>query len=38
MPAFTVVTTSATHGSDAVEVSTQSDDFTNVSEALANSR
>ncbi|KRA59914.1 hypothetical protein ASD79_10315 [Caulobacter sp. Root655] len=38
MPAFTIVTTSATHGSDAVEVSTLSDDFTNDSEALGYSR
>jgi hypothetical protein len=38
MPAFTIVTTSATQGSDAVEVSTLSDDFTNDSEALGYSR
>ncbi|MBI1685309.1 hypothetical protein [Caulobacter hibisci] len=38
MPAFTIVTTSATQGSDAVEVSTLSDDFANESEALGYSR
>lgn len=38
MPAFTIVTTSATHGADAVEVSTLSGDFTNDSEALGYSR
>jgi hypothetical protein len=38
MPAFTIVTTSATHGADAVEVSTLSDDFTDDSEALDYSR
>ena len=38
MPAFTIVTTSATLGSDAVEVSTLSDDFGNESEAIGYSR
>ena len=38
MPAFTIVTTSATQGSDAVEVSTLADEFTNESEALGYSR
>ena len=38
MPAFTIVTTSATQGSDAAEVSTLSDEFTNESEALGYSR
>ncbi len=38
MPAFTIVTTSATQGSDAAEVSTLSDEFTNDSEALGYSR
>ncbi|MEO6338827.1 MAG: hypothetical protein ABIO39_02210 [Caulobacteraceae bacterium] len=38
MPAFTIVSTSATQGSDAAEVSTLSDDFTNESEALGYSR
>ena len=38
MPAFTIVTTSATQGSDAAEVSTLSDDFGNESEALGYSR
>jgi hypothetical protein len=38
MPAFTILTTSATQGSDAVEISTLSDDFANQSEALGYSR
>jgi hypothetical protein len=38
MTAFTIVTTTATQGGDAVEVSTLSDDFTNESEALGYSR
>ena len=38
MSAFTIVTTSATQGSDAVEVSTLSDDFGDQSEALGYSR
>ncbi|MDB5431533.1 MAG: hypothetical protein JWP35_2649 [Caulobacter sp.] len=38
MPTFTIVTTSATQGSDAVEVNTLSDEFTNESEALGYSR
>jgi len=38
MPAFTILTTSATQGSDAVEISTLSDDFANESEALGYSR
>ncbi|WP_447910244.1 hypothetical protein [Brevundimonas bullata] len=38
MPAYTVVTTSATEGSDAVEVSTLTDEFGNESEALGYSR
>lgn len=38
MSAFTIVTTSATQGSDAVEVSTLSDDFSNEGEALGYSR
>ncbi len=38
MPAFTIVTTSATQGSEAVEVNTLSDDFANESEALGYSR
>ena len=38
MPAYTIVTTSATQGSDAVEVNTLSDDFANESEALGYSR
>lgn len=38
MPAFTIVTTSATQGSDAVEVNTLSDEFANESEALGYSR
>ncbi len=38
MPAYTIVTTSATQGSDAAEVSTLSDDFADQSEALGYSR
>jgi hypothetical protein len=38
MPAYTIVTTSATQGSDAVEVSTLADEFGNESEALGYSR
>ncbi len=38
MPAYTIVTTTATQGSDAAEVSTFSDDFANESEALGYSR
>lgn len=38
MPAFTIVTTSATLGGDTAEVSTLSDDFGNESEALGYSR
>ena len=38
MPAFTIVTTTATQAVDAVEVSTLSDDFTNESEAVGYSR
>jgi hypothetical protein len=38
MPAFTIVTTSATQGSDAGEVSTLTDEFVNESEALGYSR
>lgn len=38
MPAYTIVTTSATQGSDAVEVSTLTDEFGNESEALGYSR
>jgi hypothetical protein len=38
MPAFTIVTTSATQGSDEAEVSTLSDEFTDQSEALGYSR
>jgi hypothetical protein len=38
MSAYTIVSTSATQGSDAVEVSTLSDEFSNVSEALGYSR
>ena len=38
MPAFTIVTTTATQDVDAVEVSTLSDDFTNESEAVGYSR
>ena len=38
MPAFTIVTTSATQGSDAAEVNTLTDEFVNESEALGYSR
>ena len=38
MPAYTIVTTSATQGSDAVEVNTLCDEFANESEALGYSR
>ncbi len=38
MPAFTIVTTTATQNTEAVEVSTLSDDFTNESEAIGYSR
>lgn len=38
MPAYTIVTTSATQGSEAAEVNTLTDDFTNESEALGYSR
>jgi hypothetical protein len=38
MPAFTIVTTSATLGSEAMEISTLSDDFLNQSEAQGYSR
>lgn len=38
MPAFTIVTTSATQGSEAAEVSTLTDDFADQSEALGYSR
>ena len=38
MPAYTIVTTSATEGSEAAEVSTLTDDFGNESEALGYSR
>ena len=38
MPAFTIVTTTATQGADAVEVSTLSDDFGNESEAIGYAR
>jgi hypothetical protein len=38
MPAYTIVTTSATQGSDAAEVSTLADEFGNESEALGYSR
>lgn len=38
MSAFTIVTTTATQGSDAAEVSMLSDDFVNESEALGYSR
>ncbi|MET0338559.1 MAG: hypothetical protein ABW063_12460 [Caulobacter sp.] len=38
MPAFTIVTTSATQGSDAAEVSTLSAEFANESEAVGYSR
>ena len=38
MPAYTIVTTSATQGSDAAEVNTLADDFANESEAVGYSR
>lgn len=38
MPAYTIVTTSATQGSDAAEVNTLVDDFTNESEAIGYAR
>lgn len=38
MPAFTIVTTSATQGSEAAEVNTLSDDFANDSEAVGYAR
>ena len=38
MPAFTIVTTTATQNTEAVEVSTLSDDFANESEAIGYSR
>lgn len=38
MPAYTIVTTSATQGSDAAEVSTLTDEFVDASEALGYSR
>ncbi|MND92704.1 MULTISPECIES: hypothetical protein [unclassified Brevundimonas] len=38
MPAYTIVTTSATQGSEAAEVNTLSDEFVDVSEALGYSR
>jgi hypothetical protein len=38
MPAYTIVTTTATQGSDASEVSSLSDDFANESEAIGYSR
>ncbi len=38
MTAYTIVTTSATQGSDAAEVSTLTDEFANESEALGYSR
>eukprot|EP01030_Chromulinospumella_sphaerica_P031175 gene31175-31779_t len=38
MPAFTIVTTSATQGADAAEVSTLTDEFGDRSEALGYSR
>jgi hypothetical protein len=38
MPAYTIVTTSATQGSDAAEVSTLTNDFSNESEGLGYSR
>jgi hypothetical protein len=38
MPAYTIVTTSATQGSDAAEVSTLTDEFANESEAIGYSR
>lgn len=38
MPAFTIVTTSATQGSEAAEVNTLTDEFADVSEAVGYSR
>jgi len=38
MPAFTIVTTSATQGSDAAEVSSLADEFNDGNEALGYSR
>lgn len=38
MPAFTIVTTTATQGSDAAEISALADEFSNESEALGYSR
>jgi hypothetical protein len=38
MPAYTIVTTSATQGSEAAEVNTLTDEFTDASEALGYSR
>ena len=38
MPAYTIVSTSATQGSDASEVNTLSDDFANESEAIGYAR
>ena len=38
MPAFTIVTTTASEGSDAAEVNLLADDFANESEALGYSR
>jgi hypothetical protein len=38
MPAYTIVTTSATQGSDEAEVSTLTNEFVNESEALGYSR
>lgn len=38
MPAFTIVTTSATRGSEAAEVNTLTDDFANDSEAVGYAR
>lgn len=38
MPAFTIVTTTATQGSDSAEVSTLADEFVDESEALGYSR
>jgi hypothetical protein len=38
MPSYTIVTTSATQGSDSAEVSTLADEFANESEAVGYSR
>ncbi|MFA4940755.1 hypothetical protein [Brevundimonas sp.] len=38
MPAFTIVTTSATQGSESAEVNTLTDDFSNESEAIGYAR